>query len=246
MDHVFNIEAGKPADANFRPHAIVMLTLLHTLMIDMGLSFLASGIKIAKILYLQQVENTRLAKERSENETRIAKGRIHPAFLLQSLASVYSKVSKMEPDAPQQILQLSDLLSYILYDSNENLVLLKKELEMTRSMIDMEKIKYENQFELLLQTSGDIENKSIRPLTLFSQIQQILQISPVQKGASNIATIIIAIEDDFISIRLPDNLLNQDNHEMYAVEGFNMKNRAALYNIPEKEMKISIVKTNIV
>lgn len=237
MDHVFNIESGKPVEAYFRPHAIIMLMSRHSITIDMGLSFLASGIKIAKTLYLQQQENTKLMKERSQNEIRIAKGRIQPAFLIRSLNIIYSNICKMEPDAPQQILRLSEILSYILYECNENLVLLEKELEMTRIMIDMEKIKYDNQFELLLETSGDFENKYIRPLTLFSQINQILQMCPVEKEANNIVAIIITIEDDFISIHLPDNLLQKHNHEMYPAEDFNIKNRVALFTTPKKERR---------
>lgn len=237
MDHIFNVENGKPVDADFRPHAIIMLTSLHSTIIDMGLSFLASGIKIAKTMYLQQVANTKLMKERSQNETRIAKSRIQPAFLFRSLNTVYSNICKMEPDAPNQILRLSELLSYILYDCNENLILLKKELEMTRTLIDMEKMNYDNQYEFLFKTSGNIDSKSIQPLSLFSQIHQILQMSSGQKETRNIVAIVVTIEDDFISIPLPDNLMKKHNHEMNPVENFNTENRVALYHTPKKERR---------
>lgn len=199
MDHVFNVESGKPA-GDFRTHAIFMLTFLHSILIDFSLIFVASAIKIAKVLYLQQVESTRLIKERSENEIKITKSRIHPAFLLQSLKTIHTKILKKEPEAPHQILQLSELLSFILYDCNEGVIPLAKEIEMLRIFIDMQNMNEENKLKLLLNTSGDIEKKSIWGLSIFAEIQGMLEQYGKQKEADGTFTIKLQIEDKSIGM----------------------------------------------
>lgn len=199
MDRLFNIESGKPA-GDFRGHAIFMITFLHSVIIDFSLIFVAFAIKMAKVIYLQQVESTRLIKEKTANEIKITRSRIHPAFLLQSLKTIHLKILKKEPDAASQILKLSDLLSYILYDCREGPVALAKEIEMSKIFVDMENTNTENKLKLFLHTSGDIEKKSVDGLSIFGEIQATLEQYSEKEETHGTVTIALQIKAASVGI----------------------------------------------
>lgn len=210
MNYLFEIQSGSPPDDSFISQGAIILLVTHGLIV-ISITFLATGIKLAKILYLQQIENTRLEKEKSENEIRIIKGSIQPNFLLQSLNTVHKKIHNREPEAPATILWFSELLSYILYDSREPFVPLKRELRMINLLIEMEKIHTGNRSEYLLETKGNPENKSIVPLQLFTQMQYALQQYSKQKIQQMPLKINFIIEDDFINALLPQNLIKSND-----------------------------------
>src|SRR6185436_19079393 len=83
---------------------------------------IAAGIKFSKKWYLQQRENERLAKQKLATELQLLKTSIHPRFLLHSLNTVQRHIDNSSAQSPVLILQLSDLLSYLLYEKDETWV----------------------------------------------------------------------------------------------------------------------------
>jgi LytS/YehU family sensor histidine kinase len=132
---------------------------------------IACGIKLAKGWYLQQAENTKLTKLKKESEIKLLQTQIHPVFLLQSLNALHEKIMCSGDDAPATVLQLSDLLSYFLYESKEEFISLEKELEMAERLINIEKSNRKNNFSAEIFIDGDTESKYIAPLSLFSPLQ---------------------------------------------------------------------------
>ena len=78
---------------------------------------------------LQQRENERLAKQKLATELQLLKTSIHPRFLFHSLHTVQRYINNSPSQSSALILELSDLLSYVLYEKDENWVELEKELE---------------------------------------------------------------------------------------------------------------------
>ena len=67
-------------------------------------------------------------KEKTVAELETLKSQINPHFLFNSLNSIYSLVLKKSDIAPQALIKLSDSMRYIIYESNEEKVLLEKEI----------------------------------------------------------------------------------------------------------------------
>jgi uncharacterized membrane protein (DUF485 family) len=148
----------------------------------MGLSFintshaliiggLALGIKFAKNLYLRQTENSVLARQKIITELHLEKARIYPRFLYQSLDNLRAGINSGSPDASSLLLKISDLLSYILYDNNEQWVLLEKELVMMQNLIDIEKSSRAKHLNIRAHISGNPADKYIVPMTLFPLLE---------------------------------------------------------------------------
>ena len=88
----------------------------------------SGGIKLTKKWYLDQKENERMAKEKISRELQLLKTQLHPRFLFHSLHTVKKHIQTNASLAANLILHLSDLLSYILYESDREWVSLGKRI----------------------------------------------------------------------------------------------------------------------
>ena len=75
-------------------------------------------------------QQEQMEKERLDDELNALKAQINPHFLFNNLNLLYSLSIKKSDDLPDHILQLSDLLRYVMYQTNQSLVRLDAELKM--------------------------------------------------------------------------------------------------------------------
>jgi LytS/YehU family sensor histidine kinase len=169
----------------------------HGVLLDLSMSAIVCGIKLAKGWYLQQIENTRLATLKTETEIKLLKAQIQPAFLFQSLNTLRENIISINDDAPLMVLQLSELLSYLLYDTKDELIALQKELEMLELLMVIEKRNKRNNFKAKLFIEGEINNKYIAPLSLFAHLQNAV----FNNQQENIEQIRVHIKDDSINFK---------------------------------------------
>ncbi|SMC89329.1 sensor histidine kinase [Pedobacter africanus] len=125
------------------------------------------------------------------SELNFLKAQIHPHFLFNTLNNLYSLTLNNSPNSPAVVLGLSEILRYMLYECNSDLVPLKRDIEIIKSYVTLEKIRYEDRLDLNLNISGDILNKSIAPLLMIPLIE-----NAFKHGASEMT------EDAWINIDL--------------------------------------------
>lgn len=123
------------------------------------------GYKIGKERFLKQLENQRLAQQKIDRELVLQKARLCPAFLFHSLNSVYSKILSSSPDAPEIILKLSDILSYMLYESDEESVTLEKEMSMINNFVQLENVNQSRNVSIP-DLPARARNKMVKPLVI--------------------------------------------------------------------------------
>ena len=136
---------------------------------------LATIIKLLKRWSLKQKEKERLEKEKIEAELELLKAQIHPQFLFNSLNNIYSFTLISSPKAPEMLLKLSDILSYMLYECNGPLVPLSKEIKMVSDYMALEKIRYGDKLDMNIRVNGDIDHHLIAPLLLLRFIENSFQ-----------------------------------------------------------------------
>ncbi len=131
----------------------------------------ATAIKLVKHWYLKQKEKELLEKEKLITDLQLMKAQIRPDFLFSSLDQIYESAQRKLPEAPELLLKLADLLSYLLYDCEEPKVSLEKELTMMKEYISLEKARDRNNLEVQFMIKGDPLNKKISPLLLLPFIE---------------------------------------------------------------------------
>jgi sensor histidine kinase YesM len=103
-------------------------------------------------------------KEKTLAELKALKSQINPHFLFNSLNSIYSLSRKKSDLVPQKIVQLSDLMRHIIYDSEADYILLEKEIEMIKNYIELQNLRIHENEKIELNVSGEIKNHKIAPL----------------------------------------------------------------------------------
>lgn len=158
---------SEPADFKVPFYTSVFTGLISSLKIIAA----AAAIKLVKHWWVKQKEKERLDKERIETELKLLKSQIHPSFLFNTLNNIYSLALRTSPKAPEMLLKLSDILSYMLYECNELEVPLEKEIKMLKDYMSLEKLRHGDKMEMNMQVKGDISNSMIAPLLLLRFIE---------------------------------------------------------------------------
>ncbi len=120
-------------------------------------------IKILKDYFLQQQEHEMLAVENIRNKLQLLKMQMHPRILFASLHRIHMELDAGTRQAPEMILKLSDLLSYLLYESESDRVPLSKEVKMIENYIALKKLEYKGSIDIRFQTGGQQGDPSIAP-----------------------------------------------------------------------------------
>jgi two-component system, LytTR family, sensor kinase len=120
-------------------------------------------IKIMKDYSLRQGENEMLAIENARNKLQLLKMQMHPRILFGCLQNIYNDIDAGTLYAPEMILKLSDLLSYLLYEAESKQVSLDKEVKMIQNYIALKKIEYKNKLDIYFEMSGDMSTHYITP-----------------------------------------------------------------------------------
>jgi sensor histidine kinase YesM len=106
-------------------------------------------------------------REKAQNELLALKAQINPHFLFNNLNTIYSLASKKDERTKDVILQLSDFLRYVLYDTTSESIPLEKEVEIIRTYVELQKERVNPLItQVALTLEGDFGNADIIPLLL--------------------------------------------------------------------------------
>ncbi len=112
-----------------------------------------------------------LEKEKISTELKYLKAQLNPHFLFNTLNNLYSYIITKSPKAPEMVLQLSEILDYILYKSQRASVPLADETHTIENYIALERIKYEERLKVSFQKTMANDQEKIAPLLLLSIVE---------------------------------------------------------------------------
>lgn len=116
-------------------------------------------------------KTSELTKANLETELAYLKSQIQPHFFFNTLNNLYSLTLDKSDRAPETVLKLSELMSYVIYDAREKTVLLTKEINHIQNYIDLEKLRYGDRLDLTLDISGDISGVELPPILFLPFIE---------------------------------------------------------------------------
>lgn len=105
------------------------------------------------------------------SELRFLKAQINPHFLFNTLNNLYYLALNQSPNTPEVISKLSQMMRYLLHESNHSLVPLSKEIEYMENYISLEKLRINDEIPIDFETSGNIEGVRIAPLIIFTFLE---------------------------------------------------------------------------
>ena len=118
-----------------------------------------------------KIEQAQFEKEKKEMELFALKTQIDSHFIFNSLNSIYGLSLKKSDRTPQSVLLLSEILSFVIYETKNDYYPLSKEIQLIRSYIELEKIRFGDGFSIDFEINEVIENSFITPLILFTFLE---------------------------------------------------------------------------
>lgn len=115
-------------------------------------------------------------KKEVENEKLIAelnflKAQINPHFLFNTLNNLYYLAYSKSENTTEVIAKLSQMMRYMIYESNHAKVLLSKEIEYMLNYISLEKLRLNGQIPIKFEVVGNPENVRITPLIFITFLE---------------------------------------------------------------------------
>ncbi|MBO6531643.1 MAG: sensor histidine kinase [Allomuricauda sp.] len=151
-----------------------------------------SGFKFGWDALKKQAQIDELESTIQESELQFLRSQINPHFLFNNLNNLYSYALQESPKTPEIILEMSGVLRYMLYESKEKLVPLKKELEQLGNFIRLYKLQIEDRGEVHFDVDDIKGDYRIAPLILIVFIENAFKHS--QSGQSSDIKIDISVK----------------------------------------------------
>jgi len=108
---------------------------------------------------------------RARAELAYLKAQINPHFLFNTLNSIYSLAIIQHEKTSDAVVKLSNMMRYILNESETEYTDLQKEISYISNYIDLQKMRFGEAFKLTYETKGDFSGQKIEPLILISFIE---------------------------------------------------------------------------
>ncbi|MGE0077332.1 MAG: sensor histidine kinase [Bacteroidales bacterium] len=179
--------------------------------------------KLLKFWYTIQQRYQMLEKENLRAEIAFLKSQVHPHFLFNTLNSLYALTLKKSEKSPEVVMRLSDLMHYMLYDANQPLISLNKELEFIQNYISLEEIRFENRFKLNFSVNGNTQGCLIAPLILLPFVENSFKHGVNQVSKNGWLKFNLNVNEKLLTFTLENNTSLQAS-STNAGEGIGLKN----------------------
>jgi sensor histidine kinase YesM len=133
-----------------------------------AMSYLAHAavLKMVQDFFRNEQLKAQLVLEKQKAELSFLRSQLNPHFLFNTLNNIYTLSYQGSPAAPPALLKLADMMRYMLYDSNETVVPLVKEMAYLEDLVALEKLRLPPEVQVLFTVTGEPGTATIAPLLL--------------------------------------------------------------------------------
>ncbi|WP_170836976.1 sensor histidine kinase [Aquimarina amphilecti] len=158
--------------------------------------------------------------EQEKAKLSALKSQISPHFLFNTLNNFYEELYDDKPKTAGDILKLSKLLRYVTYETNEDLVLVNKEITFIEDYLYFFKRRYEDNFHVQLHIDGFVHNLKIPSLILIHFVENVCK-HGIINDKNRPANITLTINDNTLELRTKNHISTSDT---YTEPGIGTKN----------------------
>ncbi len=185
--------------------------------------FYALGVSLRFIKKWQYDEEWKqaLEKQKVTTELEYLKQQINPHFLFNSLNSIYSLALTNSEITTHSILKLSSILRYMLYESEDSMVMLQKELDTVKDYIDLHKLRLTELVDVQYKVTGVAGHHTIAPFVLIPLIENAFKYG-TDTASPSFIHIQLDIGSDDIRLEVSNKIVRKVTNETSS--GIGLKN----------------------
>lgn len=190
--------------------------------------FLLFAISLSIKLSIEWYKNEKIKNliktQKINAELSFLKTQLNPHFLFNTLNSIYSLANKKSDDTTEAIITLSELMRYMIYETNKEFVTLQNEIDYIKNFISLQNLRLKDSSGVRFNVRGKLDY-NIEPLLLISFIENAFKFGTDYTGKTNI-NIEIKVEDDILSLRVSNFISLKEKNNLGSGIGIeNIKNR---------------------
>lgn len=110
-----------------------------------------------------------LQKDNDFFKLRYLRAQLNPHFLFNTLNSIYSLCLQRSDKAADIVVKLADIMRYLIYECNEEMIPLNKEIEFIRNYIEIEKLRHKADIRFTVE--GETSGIMIEPFIFIAFIE---------------------------------------------------------------------------
>jgi len=195
---------------NMSPASVDIFFLLASLLMVV---FFGVAIKMLLHWRTSKEDYQKLMRDKLETELKFLKAQLNPHFLFNTLNNLYYLTTEKSDKAPQAVLQLSEILDYVMHAGKSTFVPLENELKQVENYIALELLRYADRVEVTTKFIGDLGKFEIGPMILITLIENAFKHGVMPTAGK--AWIDFAVTEEekglFIAIRNSANNANPGN-----------------------------------
>lgn len=192
-----------------KPGAAFSALLSNFLLLPPLLVFIGSTLQeITLLANRRQKDIIRLKNEQLQTELQFLKSQLNPHFLFNCLNNIYALTVLNSNKASDNVLKLSNMLRYMMYDCNDQQVPLSKEIEYLKDYITLFSLK--ERLPLNIESSFDEckTNWQIAPLLFIPFVENAFKHSNVENTETGWVKIHLSCTDDKINFEISNSIPN--------------------------------------
>lgn len=200
---------------NVSPETPITLFKHNALPSSVGAITLGMSIKLTKIWIDTQKRQKALEKEKLETELKFLKSQFNPHFLFNTINSIFVLIDKNPEMASESLVKFSNLLRYQLYECNANQIPLKNELAYIKSLLELESLRQNENFDLQVDWPDTITDEySIAPFILIPFIENAFKHLSEDRKLKKWIRLHIEVRDGSLVFNLSNSANFELRHEL--------------------------------
>jgi sensor histidine kinase YesM len=146
---------------------------------------ISTSIRVTEGWYSNEKQKKEMENQKLGAELSLLKSQINPHFFFNTLNSIYSLAIVKSDRTPEAVLKLSELMRYIIYDTERKLVPLSKEVEYIANYIELQRLRLPDEVKVKLNTDLGDTDAVIEPLLLLPFVENAFKHGvDVEKGGT--------------------------------------------------------------
>jgi len=183
---------------------------------------LGTSIKVTEGWYINEKQKKDMENQKLGAELSLLKSQINPHFFFNTLNSIYSLAIIKSDRTPEAVLKLSELMRYIIYDTERKLVPLSKEVEYIANYIELQRLRLPDEVKVRFKTDLGNRDAFIEPLLLLPFVENAFKHGvDVEKGGK--ITVIIKLSGFELNLHV-ENPLIEESSRIKEQSGIGMNN----------------------
>ncbi|MFV5690846.1 sensor histidine kinase [Flavobacterium sp. LT1R49] len=154
---------------------------------------------VSSLLFAINIRLQKVEKDKMKSELSFLKAQINPHFLFNTLNSIYSLAIKKDDKTADAVVQLSELMRYIITNANDDVIALDKEINYINNFVQLQKTRLGNTVKVDYVVEGNAFGKCITPLILISFIENAFK-HGVNPNQNSDIVIRITIVGDYLTL----------------------------------------------